>query len=1200
MYLKQISMHGFKSFSDRVVFDFSSGVTAIVGPNGCGKSNVVDAFKWVLGEQSAKSLRGRQMTDMIFNGSSSRKSSNLAQVDLVFDNTDKSLPVEHDEVCITRKLYRSGESEYLVNGDSARLKDIRTLFMDSGVGADTYSVIEQGRVDGLLGASPQDRRAIFEEAAGIGKYKVRRKEAQRKLERTQQNLLRIDDIIEEVQKRLRSVKIQATKAKNFKQYDERLKELRASYSLAEHHKLSVAIERLHEESKSATDESTAVRTEIDRNEARSAALTEQVTTIGEELSSTEQQLTQTRSELAAQEERSESATRRIEEQKSSIDRIGVRLETLDAQRGTHEKRLEEIHTEANELQKVTHEHESRITQLAEEDQRLGKESASLRGALEDEKAGLIDLVRQSSRLRNEISSLQTHGEKLEVEKDRLGERHERISAELHEHVTQRVSLEGRLAEIDALVEAETKLLEQRTNEARDLEQKRGDLSRRLGEAKERRSGIRSQLDLLEDLGRKMDGVGAGVRSLLDLKAGSPDDALSEAVCGLVGEVFEVGIEHARVIEAAIGNLDQYVVLTRSEVLASGHAVLRDLPGRLTTMCLDRLPAWINDPERSEEHDLSQCEGFVARAIDWVRFDEKYERLARHILGRTVVVDTLDHALAMSRRDSTRQRFVTRNGEVLEPDGSVSVGPHSSRAGLITRESERRELAFQFGECESLIAILDSDLRDVSARAEHLKQVQEELRTALYDANTAKGEAKSSLERVNEAIRRLTDEQPLIAGEVSMIEQQMVEARRRKSESEATVGELDRENERHERAVAEINEKLASISERRDRVQQQLTEERVAAGQLTEKRKAMADAMHQHRHALKTADEAVAAARTELDEAGGRIEDSEEVLLATRERIGELSAAAERLEAAAMQLRRQREMVRVESEQLATQTRARRTRLEEVEAELHQAELHLQESVVRRDELGARVREELSLELEELYESYDHSEQDWKAVEEEIEHLRGKISRLGNVNLDAINELHELEEREAFQTTQRDDLDESRRQLEELIAKLDQESLDRFVQSFEVIRGHFRELFRKLFGGGKADVILENPDDILESGVEIMAKPPGKELQRISLMSGGEKTMTAIALVMAIFRSRPSPLAILDEVDAALDEANNTRFNSIIQEFLEDSQFIVVTHSKRTMSIADQMYGVTMQEPGVSTRVAVKFEQDDAGNHTAVA
>ncbi len=1187
MYLKKVTMHGFKSFADKVAFDFSSGVTCIVGPNGCGKSNVVDAYKWVLGEQSAKLLRGRQMADMIFNGSSTRKSSGMAEVELVFDNADHQLPIEPDEVRITRRLYRSGESEYLVNGAGSRLKDIRELFLDTGVGADTYSLIEQGRVDILLTSSPADRRAIFEEAAGIGKYKVRKREAQRKLDRTHQNLLRVDDIVEEVQKRLRSVKLQAGKARNFQAYDARLKELRAGYSLAEFHKLSETIDRLARESTDAEDVCTELRSSIDRNEARAASIVEQIDRVGEELSTVDQSLIETKSEIATHDERVASTGRRIEELKTAAERSGSRIAQLRSQREQTQAQLDSVHEDANALQGETHGYEERLRALTGEERDVARDLTEARANVEDEKAGLIELMRRTSKLRNEIESLHKHRETLEAEQGRLGEREKAILQQVEGYVVKRNTLQQRVSELNSLTDQQSAGLTQKTTEAEQARERSARLSGELGESREVRSGLRTRKQLLDELDRKMEGVGAGVRTILDLKTSRPDDPALAGVHGMVGELFVSDIQHASVIEAALGDFDQQLVMAGVETLRACREHVGELPGRVSAICLDRVPPIIND------HDLSGESGFVALASEWVSYDERFERLAKHLLGRTVVVERLDHALGMAAKELSGRRFVTLAGEVVEPTGVVSCGPMSSRAGLITRKSERLDVAHQLDRTESRIEELQRELNDADASARHLTNLCEELQQSLHETNTARAEANVLLDEVKSAIDRLTEEQPMIAGEVALIQQQISEAADKASVEAESVDRLESENAEREQNVTRFDEAIDTLSSRREQLRRGITETQVALGALAEKRSALANSIHQLRRSLTSSDEAITHAEQERESADANIAESQQVIAVARERLALLVAESERLDRQVIELRHRREMLRNEAEQLAARTREIRSRLGEFENRLHELDIEKHESAVRREELASRTREELNIDLSEKYTEYDHTDQDWQAVENEIDELKKKIDRLGNVNLDAINELDELEERETFLTGQRNDLNDSRKQLEELITRLDAECIQRFTSAFETIRTNFHELFRKLFGGGKADIVLEDPEDILECGIEILAKPPGKELQRISLMSGGEKTMTAIALLMSIFRSRPSPLAILDEVDAALDEANNERFNNIVREFLDKSQFIIVTHSKRTMAIADQLYGVTMQEPGVSTPVSVKFETVDS-------
>ncbi len=1186
MQLNRVTVCGFKSFADKVDFEFGSGVTCIVGPNGCGKSNVVDAFKWVLGEQSARSLRGRQMGDMIFNGSTTRRSSSVAQVDLVFDNTDRSIPFDQPEVTVSRKLYRSGESEYLVNGTLARLKDIREMFLDTGIGVDAYSVIEQGRVDQLLQSSPVDRRVIFEEAAGISRYKARKREAERKLERTTQNLLRVADVIEELEKRLRSVKLQAGKARSFVEYQTRLNELRSSFALAEYHRFSEEIGRLTGEAQLRSDAVTALRTDIDRQEVEESEITLQLDRLAQEVAQSDNQLVRARANIAAQEERIESARKRIEEQQVQRTRASDRLESDTRRVVGCRAELDEVQESAHALQRQTQELHGQIEELNTKDNELARELTQAQAILEDEKAGIIDLLRRSAHLHNEIVRLNTHRESLVGQKGRLSLRDAQIASELEGSLEQKAKLGRRLHEVDLLIAEETRRLDEKKQEAARTHAVRQGLVEELAHAKERRSALHSRRELLTDLQRKMDGVGAGVRRVLDAARSEEPSAISRTIIGLLADIFETDIEYAAVIEAALGDWDQHLLLETSDLVLQEPEVFHDLPGRLTAICEDRLPPLLNAPQL--QMDFANETGFVGRAIDLVRFAESHERLARHVFGKTIVVDSLPAALRLARKDSLGYRFVTLAGEVVDPDGRVTLGPPASGAGLISRKSELREIEAESGELDERIVSIADRLNRTEAEVGHLDMVQQELRTAIYEASTGRVEANAALQSINETVSRLTHEQPVIAAEVAFLEQQINEVLDKAAEGGKSLEVVESENKEREGLVARHQDRIDAVVSRRREVQEALTQARVAAGQLGEKRTAAAQTINALRRTIHELESAIASARNDVEQCTSRVADAEAAISAGREQLVSLTDEVQGLEENAARLRHRRDELRMRVEEIVHAVKVARAELAAGESQLHELEMSRGQTVVRRDELALRVAEEMSVNLAERYAEYSHEERDWDQVSAEITELRAKMERLGNVNLDAINELEELEKRHAFLAGQRDDLTEAHRQLQQLIGSLNEESQQRFTTAFEQIRENFRSLFRKLFGGGRADIILEDPANVLDCGIEIVAQPPGKELQAISLMSGGEKSMTAIALLMSIFKTRPAPFAILDEVDAALDEANNDRFNRIVEEFVSESQFIIITHSKRTMNIGDRLYGITMQEPGVSTRVSVQL------------
>lgn len=1191
MFLKRLTCQGFKSFADKVDFDFRPGVTGIVGPNGCGKSNVVDAIKWVLGDQSPRSLRGRQMLDVIFNGSGTRKAGGMAQVDLTFDNTDRRLGADTDEVTITRRLFRSGESEYLVNNEAVRLKDVRELFMDTGIGVSAYSIIEQGKVDVLLQANPQERRVIFDEAAGISRYKARKREAERKLDRVEQNLLRVEDIVEELEKRLRSIKYQAGKARNFQEYDRQLREKRATFSLAEYHRLTRRSAELDEAVTGLSDEATALRTAISTAEARSSSLDADVLKLEAELHQVEQQQLANTSEITANRERISGARQRLEELTTARGRAQQRLAAERQRAARLRQQIEAEETGIRSVEQDLQAAHAAVDALTVEDRDLSRQLTTLRAGGEDEKAAIIELSRRGAALHNEIIALDGRRQRLEADRTRLTARHEQIVAELEGLMRAKAEIAERAARIAEQIRRHQEDLEEKRAAAQRLDATRAELNGQIAAAKEHRSGLMSRRNLLLDLDRKREGVDAGVRELLHRKEQDATGATFSYVRGMVADLIAVDVAHAVLIETALGEFDQYLVVDDSPAFFRDAEQLADFPGRVQAVCLDRLPPFING------RDFTGQQGFVAYAMNLVKYPADAEHLVKRLLGHTIVVRTLEDAQVLAAQNPPTYRYVTLTGQLLDPLGLCQLGPAGARTGLISRKSELREIDAQVAEVDERIVEMGERLQRTSAEMAELERLQQQLRDAIYESRNQETE-NNAADRTNAGqLQRLNHEQPLIVGELQSIELQLKDAAERTTKNTEAAVRIEDDKKQREDRVRRFDEQMVAVNQHRSQLNERITEAKVAVGQLAQRRGMLADRLRGLRESQQASDDAVRTSATEAEDAAFRITQAERTMLTAESRLSELFADKERLDRDILARQHQRELMRFELEQTAARIKTDRGALAGLEERMHAHQMELQSVRIHTEELTARIREELGIDLAEVYASYSHEEQDWQALEAQIEELKEKIRRLGNVNLDAIAEQEELEKRAEFLANQRDDLRASRKQLAELIEQLNQECRQRFSETFETVRANFQELFRKLFGGGKADVILEQPPegvpmDVLETGIEIQAKPPGKELQSISLMSGGEKTMTAIALLLAIFRSRPSPFAIMDEVDAALDEANNVRFNQIVKEFLDQSQFLIITHSKRTMTIADVLYGVTMQEAGVSKRVSVKFDGGD--------
>ncbi|WP_428937043.1 chromosome segregation protein SMC [Fontivita pretiosa] len=1248
MRLKKLILHGFKSFADRTEFVFDAPITGIVGPNGCGKSNVVDGFKWVLGEQSAKSLRGEAMMDVIFNGSGNRKPAGMAEVVLVFDNPrrpdgSRLLNVDSDEVYVGRRLFRDGTSEYQLNNQTCRLKDIRELFLDTGVGVDAYSVIEQGKVTAMLEADPEQRRLIFEEAAGISKYKVKKKEAQRKLERVEQNLLRLNDIVQEVEKRLRSVKAQAGRARTYQEYTARLNELRLSHSLHEYHTLRVQADELERNRDDAQFRLDDVNADLQRSRDELAGRNEQLQATAQARQQAEYELVQAAAQL-------QSARQRQQYAQQQLRQICEQADAFSADRAAAEQKLSQtvaaLEAQRQILSQLSDEVESRRRQIDARQQafRDGQlQLNELNQQLEQAKAQVLDLMRQSAAAGSRLSSIQIELKNIAAHQSRLEQRRQQVLAETQSLQSHRQQLQQRLEQVIESIQQQQAAMSRKRSESAALGRHIAQLGEQLGAAKEHRSGLLSRQKLLADLEARREGVSEGVKSVLRQRGDR-----FPFVRGIVADVLRVDVEHAQVIEAALNGHDQTLIADSQQAATSAPEALAELGGRVSFLCVDRLDgaagAWpvpqTQDRDRhqpADAYDWNIHPHRIRFAADLVRFEPVDRRIVDHLLGRTVVVQDLAAARELHQAGPRGYRYVTHAGEVIEADGTVRAGPLTAAMGLLSRRSELEAIRSQIAEVDARIEALTQQLTDGNAQAQQLEDQINALRNAIYQANTEKVELSSQMAQADDRLAALDRELPLLERELSALVDQVGRLQAEQTRLEQQKQSLESQQAEDQQRIEQMSQRQQQLAEELRVCGEELTSCRVALGQVQEKQLAAEQAAQ--RQAMQ---------QTELTQQIERIDKSVEQLVSRRSAVEQELASAQHAEEALGQ-RQQELSQRLEllSRQLAEAQQAVaglshvveqiQQRHAQIEQELHQIQLRSGELKVRLETLVQRTMDELQIDLPGRYQAlfaagedgapgpgYQPAQMDWDAVAEEIRQLREKIHRLGNVNLDSIGEMQELEQRQQFLATQVQDLTTSRQQLEELIDTINRESSIRFEQTFNAVREHFQGIFRKLFGGGKADIYLETeleqpageqapaaaaeqPSDtqttaqptpkrridILDAGIEIIARPPGKQPATIAQLSGGEKAMTCIALLLSIFKSKPSPFCILDEVDAPLDEANNQRFNLIIQEFLEMSQFIIITHSKRTMQIADVLYGVTMQEQGVSRRVAVKFEQIDA-------
>ena len=1184
--LKRLELIGFKSFADKTRFDFSSGITAIVGPNGSGKSNVVDAVRWILGEQSAKSLRGGEMADVIFNGSASRKSLGLAEVTMTFDNTLRHLNLDADEVQITRRVYRDGTGEYLINNTMSRLKDIKEMFLGSGAGAGAYSIIEQGRVDALLQASTKDRRTIFEEAAGISRFKARKIETLRKLENVDQNLSRLRDIIAEVDKQLRRVRLEASKAQRYQEYSTRLRDLRVGSSLREFGQLSerlstetAALEALRSRLGEAQIQAASSEAEARQLEIVLSDIEATLELSSAKLADVRQQIASEEAHLDSEAAKGDDLDKQLAEarrRRADLDRL-LRVSSLSA--ADAEAEVTDAETQASGQRRRVAELESTLSAV---DAELDK----LQQQVQEDRSAQFDLVRQVATLQTQADSAKQKLESFYRDREQRRRRAEQKTAELGslERVLQ--DLDRTEADLQHRLGMVKHSLAQRQQEREDLRKQADAKQQEIADLNVRRSDLRGRIDVLEGLERSQEGLGTGVRELITLLNAerARPSALSDTVVGLVADFLSVPREVAPLIDLALGDTAQKFVVRDAKRLDRLLAE-REKPfaGRVSFLPLSPIEPLAEGDETSTADRWVTCE------------HPELAGLPRQLLGKVRIVPDLAMARQMAADPEFQGfRFITRIGELLDTDGTLTVGTHHAGAGILSRKSELRDLRAQASGIDAEMIAADKALVAVRVQIDALDAPIHGLEQEIELLSNQAGDLNSQMFQHKQNRTRLDDEIELYKMEMKIFEKEIhsLEASWKDLHSRAEVAEHDAQALKIRLEVAE--RRIQTGDQERVISQQEHISAKVALAQMDERLAGLRSRFEQIETDLSRGREE--SYRVERHEAVlyARLIECQLARLRTSADLATLHSAKEIHEREMAELGQRRDHDRERRRVLVEELQTVRAASQDQLTQFHQSELSVRDLENARGTLIDRLREDYQIELADQYSvlstQYSVLEfGDADSVHAEIAQLKEKIRKLGNVSLESLQELLEIETRAKDLQAQHDDLTSAQGSLMEIIGKINADSRKLFTEVYDTVRANFQELFRKLFGGGMADIILENPDDVLESGIEIVARPPGKELRSISLLSGGEKTLTAVGLLFAIFRSKPSPFCLLDEVDAALDEANTARLSAVLREFLDRSQFIMITHKKRTMAAADVLYGITMQESGVSKQVAVRFE-----------
>jgi chromosome segregation protein len=1220
--LKALELSGFKSFADRTRFDFPSGVCVVVGPNGSGKSNVVDAVKWVLGSQSAKSLRGKEMTDVIFNGCPTRHAMGTGEVTLTLENADRRLAIDSNEVHVTRRVYRSGEGEYLINRQPCRLRDIRDLLAATGMTTEAYCIIEQGKVDALLQSSPRDRRVIFEEAAGISQFKAKKAIAMRRMERVEQNLLRLSDIVDEVESRLKSIRSQAGKAKRYKECTERLQQLRTEVALVDWRHLTKQIDSRQAQStelKRKVDERTAA---LEHSDIEAQEFEQRIEADSLQARAAEALASATREQIAALQATMDGQTAQRLDLQQEVERAREQLATLDAQSGDRSK--EELRDEAQEWQAA----EAELASLRQDgDERTaranqaGSELETLRTEQSPIEKRLGDCLRTAEQLEHEIASI-------EVEIQGTDRKTAQLRQRLHELSDERAKRTAGFDK-DQAAEAEVKVIaEQHRTTLMASESRRIDVRRDFARADglHRRSDaqltrVRERIAVLSELESRLEGLDGGVQEILRIAREAPTHHLGD-VRGVIADLFHVDVDSAPLVEVALGERAQYIVVASTTPLIEWlHGQPLKVAGRVGFLGVDQRYA----TTALDSVDLSAEPGVMGRADRFVESAPEYQVLARRLLGRTWLVDRLATALRLGQTVGRGLEFVTGDGELIAADGTVIVGPRQAATGVLSRRSELRA-------CNELAAELEQQLAVHAAAVEQLDKERsrhEELVASTVAAYTAAAGKLSECHRKTAAsaaqLDRVLEAQQRLDGELRQAEEAIAASRiaitqhaEERCALTATATELTSSLENRQSQLALLQQQHAELL-------QAAAERQIAVAKGEQRVEMLRQQMEQTHRTRQEREQMLAEMRERLVARVAQIAELESATQAGRTSLEQLLRQKEEQIAALAQRASAVDGLRRQRQAILDRVRSERQELSAMQTQLHKQEVATTRQRHERQTLCDRMQEDYGINLEEAAQneqvrmatpvepadieaiapggkppskpvSARATAANREAVEREIVELRDQINNIGAINLEALNELEQLEGRFEKLSGQYRDLVEAKASLERITQRINTDSRQLFLTTVETVRGHFQELFRRLFGGGEADIVVDDTEDVLESGIEIVARPPGKEACSISLLSGGEKTLTCVALLLAVFRSKPRPFCILDEVDAALDEANIGRFTAVLKEFLSFTQFIVITHSKKTMSGADTLYGVTMEESGVSKRVSVRFEDVSEDGH----
>ena len=1184
MYLKRLELQGFKSFADKTVLEFMTGITAVIGPNGSGKSNISDSIRWVLGEQSMKSLRGTKSLDIIFSGTQNRKSLGFAEASLVFDNSDGALPIEYTEVTVTRKIYRSGETGYYINKVPCRLKDVLELFMDTGIGKDGYSIIGQGKIDEILSNKSEDRRHIFEEAAGIVKFRTRKAESEKKLEHTKLNLLRINDILAEIEANIEPLKAQSEKAKKYLSLREELKSIEIGLFLYNIEKYKTSLEEIVKDEEIYTNQCDEEQEKLEKIKQLKEELKEEVDRITNQI--------EEMSNIGFE------SQKEIEMLNSDINVANTRINNNEENKQRYEKEIEELETRKKELEDEIKQKEEKKDNLKQSREKYEKELAEkekelaeITKKLSSKELEIEGYKKQVEQNTDQKYELQAQSHEQDINSENYEKRQRQIKSEISNYISeldstrlQKEDISKGFYEIDSKRNNILKSLEEINVKKQSADQKIKAYNTQINQLENEMRIKESRLRFLVETEKEKEGYVKSVKSLL--KDCENVKELGKGMHGVLANIIDVPEQYQTAIEMSLGmSLQNIVTDTEQDAKRLVEHLRKNNLGRASFLPIASVKGKKIDKIKGKEN------GVIGIASDLIKFDKKYEQIIISLLGRTVIVDNMDNAIKVAKQNGYTFRIMTLDGDMINPSGAITGGSIAKKTvNILGRGKEIEKLQKEIKDIEQKVEKIKQEKQEFESSIEDTIEMATSLEKELQEIDITYATEKQKVVAIDENIEKLEKRLQKLKDEEQQLEGQKEQAKNTKQEIEKKIEELTSQNEELSKIITEFAELNKDNQKYVDDLNFDITNLKISVSSFDESEASIEEMKERINTDIENTLKSIENKKLQIEQIKSDNFNLQETIEETKQKIESIKEEVKNSGSKIEELKNER---LEKNKKLSDQENEISEKFKVIE--------DLKAQIVKIDVKKTKLEDDIQSIINKMWEEYEltpnNITEEYKKPEnvamtqKKVNNLRSDIRNLGSINIDSIEEYKNTKERYDFMCEQRVDLENTMAKLRKMIQEMTTTMKQQFKEQFELINKNFAEVFKELFGGGNASLKLEDEENILDCGIEITVQPPGKKLQNMMLLSGGEKAFTAIALLFAILKINPAPFCVLDEIEAALDDVNVYRFAEYLKKFSKDTQFLVITHRKGTMESADTVYGVTMEESGISKLLSMKLAKN---------